>query len=130
MYLYTKDYSRIIQTSELNAITTNDISVRQSMELSVAGEIRAMLIQKYDLSQEFQDTSPFSMAVIYKATNRVYLDASTYDPTAGTYTVNSLTLQAGSVYVNTTAVVIPEVFNPSKSPNATKKPLALWAMSA
>lgn len=97
MYLIAKDYQRIIQATELNAITGSDPSIRTLMEGSVEKEIRSYLIQKYDLTLEFQDTAVFSMTVIYKASNRVYLDAAAYDATR-VYAANDLTLQSGNVY--------------------------------
>lgn len=112
-YLLTKDYQRIIQTTELNAITGNDVSIRQLVEGSVQSEIYASLRQKYSLDNEFTDTYLFSTQAIYKANNRVYLDASAYS-VAATYALNTLVLQGGVVYYCSTAVVAPEAFNSAK----------------
>jgi hypothetical protein len=113
MYLILKDYQRIIQTTELNAITSNDPSVRMLVEGSVQQEMRSYLIQKYDLASEFQDTQLFSMTQIYKGGNRIYLDAPAYSAIAA-YSIGALTLQNGIVYNNTTAISLPgEAFDPT-----------------
>lgn len=112
-YLLTKDYQRIIQTTELNAITGNDVSIRQLVEGSVQSEIYASLLQKYDLANEFTETALFSMQIAYKGNNRVYLDATAYSA-AATYTLNALVLQAGVVYYCSTAVTVAEAFNIAK----------------
>lgn len=112
-YLITKDYQRIIQTTELNAITSNDASNRLLAEKSTEAKIRKYLIQKYDLTQEFQSTTAFLMTVAYKGSNRVYLDAAAYSASS-TYALNALVLQAGNVYVCITAILVGEAFNPAK----------------
>lgn len=112
-YLITKDYQRIIQTPELNAITGNDVSIRQLVEGTVQSEIYSALLQKYDLSSEFTDTAQFSTQPIYKASNRIYLDATAYSATS-TYALNALVLQAGVVYYCSTAIPVAEAFNPAK----------------
>lgn len=114
LYLITKDYQRVIQTTELDDITGSDVSIRQLTEGSVRTEIFSYLKFRYDLLQEFQNTTKFSMTVIYKAGNRVYLDADAYDPSAGVYAIGALTLESGKVYNCTTAIVAPEAFAPSK----------------
>lgn len=112
-FVITKDYARIIQTSELNAITGNDTSVRVLVEGSVKAQIYSYLKQKYDLGSTFADMDAFSMSVIYKAGARVYLDATAYSA-ASLYALKALTLQAGNVYVCTTAITVVEPFNISK----------------
>lgn len=109
-YLITKDYSRIIQTTELNAITSSDISIRQLVEGATQIELQEYLIQRFDCSKEFSDTSQWSFSVAYKGNNRVYLNATAYSATS-TYTLNDLTLQAGNVYICTSAIITPEAFN-------------------
>ncbi len=109
MYLITKDYQRCIQTTELISITSNDASVRVLVEGSVEREIRSYLIQRYDLTTEFRSLDTFSMAISYKAGQRVYLDATAYSALA-TYALGALVLQAGNVYVCTTAIGVPEAF--------------------
>lgn len=112
MYLITKDYVRLIQTNELNAITSNDVSVRLLVEGSVQSQIYASLKQKYNLDGEFTDTAQFSTQPVYKANSRVYLDAPAYSAT-GTYTLNTLALQAGVVYYCSTAIPVAEAFTPA-----------------
>jgi hypothetical protein len=112
-YLITKDYQRIIQSSELAAITGNDVSIRKLAEGTAQAKCMSYLVQKYDISQEFRDINVFSMGVIYKALDRVYLDATAYSATA-TYVLNDLVLQAGKVYVCTTAIPVAEAFTIGK----------------
>lgn len=111
-YLILNDYKRIIQSTELSAITSNTDSIRQLVEQSTQTEINESLVQQFDTAAEFTNTSIYSPAVIYKAANRVYLDAASYSPTS-LYALSSLTLQAGQVYINTTAIVVVEVFTPA-----------------
>lgn len=98
-YLITRDYKGTIQTAELNAITQGDITNRYLAEAKAQEEIREQLIQKYDLSAEFQDTGKFSISAVYKASNRVYLDATAFSATA-VYLTNDIVLQAGNVYIS------------------------------
>jgi len=97
VYLITNDYLRVIQTSELNAITTSSVSIRQLSEGSVEAEMRSWLRQRFNLDAEFTSTDAFSPAIAYKGNQRIYLDATAYDATA-TYTSGQLVLQAGIVY--------------------------------
>ncbi len=97
MYLITQDYKGKIQTAELNAITQSDIANRYSAERIAQEEIRESLIQKYDLSIEFQDTATFLISITYKASNRIYLTADAFSATT-IYTINQMVLQAGKVY--------------------------------
>lgn len=80
-YVITRDYSRIIQTAELNAITAKDLGVRLLQEQSVQADITSRLTQRYDLANEFQNLGVYSVTVPYIATNRFYLDAPAYDGT-------------------------------------------------
>lgn len=111
-YLITKDFSRIIQTSELNAITSNDASIRQLCEGSSQAEINQYLIQRFDTSKEFSDTAAWSFSQIYKAADRIYLDAPIYSATS-TYLINALTLYNGQVYISKQAITPAEAFNTS-----------------
>lgn len=68
------------------------------------------LRQKYDVDSEFTPTLPYDPAKAYKATNRVYLDATAYSASS-TYVLNQLCLQGGKVYQCSTAISSPEAFN-------------------
>jgi len=109
-YLITSDYQRVIQTNELNAITTNSVSIRQLVENGQQTYIRANLIQEFDIDSEFIDMNAFDPTVIYKGNQRVYLDAAAYNP-ASTYALSALTLQGGKVYICTTPIMVDEPFN-------------------
>lgn len=108
-YVNTRDYLRVIQPKELNAITKSDITIRKMSEGAVMSELNASLIQEFDTDSEFKDLAIFSMLIVYKGNDRVYLDADAYSATA-TYALNALTLESGNVYVNTTPIVTPEAF--------------------
>jgi len=113
-YLIERDYRRVIQDSELKAITGGgDASLRIMAENTALAKVKSYLRQKYDLAQEFQDTLLFSMDVIYKAGQRIYLDATAYSA-AATYALKALTLQGGNVYACKTAIVTPEAFTIGK----------------
>jgi hypothetical protein len=109
MYLITQDYKRVIQTAELNAITENSASVRQLVEGTVERQIRAHLIHKYDLTEEFRDLLQIQKNTLYKAGQRIYLDATAYSA-AATYALQDLVLQGGVVYRCSTAIAAPEAF--------------------
>jgi len=112
-YLIKNDYLRIIQPTELAAITANSDSIRILDEKAVQQEIRSFLTQKYDLDSEFSDTTKYSFLSAYGGGSRVYLDATAYSATSA-YSLNALTLQAGSVYINISAISSPgEAFNAS-----------------
>jgi hypothetical protein len=49
--------------------------------------------------------------VVYRAADRVYLDAGAYSA-AVNYALGALVLQTGKVYICTTAIVAPEAFTP------------------
>jgi hypothetical protein len=111
-FLILNDYKRAIQTTELNAITSNDPSVRVLAELTAIDEIRAYLIQRYDMGQVFTDTTSYSSAIPYKGRTRIYLDATAYSASS-TYAIGALTLQAGNVYRCSTAIIVAEAFTPA-----------------
>lgn len=112
-YLILKDYERVIQPAQLDELLCDDDSIRLLQEGSVMREMSAWLIQKFDLDTEFQATATWAIGTTYKATNRIYLDATTYSATS-TYAVNDLTLYTGNVYINKTAILAGEAFNAAK----------------
>lgn len=112
MYLIQSDFSRAIQSENLSQISRNDPSVITKCALSAIQTATSYLTQKYITSQEFQDTQLWNPAVVYKATNRVYLDATAYNPTA-TYVLGALALQGGNIYRCNTAITAAEPFAPA-----------------
>lgn len=108
-YLITKDYQRIIQTTELNAITGNDVSVRKLVEGSTEIEMREYLIQRFDLDSEFTSLDQWSYSVIYKGNNRVYLDGVTHS-SSSTYPAHSIVEHGKKIYINPNAITVPEMF--------------------
>lgn len=112
-YLIAKDLSKQIQSENLNAIIGGDTSIITGAELAAMAEAQSYLTQRYDISREFADLLQWDRTQIYKAINRVYLNANAYSA-SNTYAVNSLVLQAGSVYKCTTAITVAEAFNVAK----------------
>ena len=112
-YLIIQDYKRQIQTDNLLQVVGNDLAVLQTAELQSIEEAYGYLSQTYDTSQEFTTTDVWVQNVAYKASARVYLDATAYSAT-GTYIVGALALQAAKVYRCTTQITVPEAFNAAK----------------
>jgi hypothetical protein len=110
-YLIQNDLLKQIQQGNLNAITGTNYAIIDSWLLTAQETAEENLSQKYDISQEFTDTEAWNYSAVYQAANRVYLNAAAYDPVAGTYALNALTLQAGNIYQCSTAITVPEVFN-------------------
>jgi phage gp36-like protein len=100
-FLIPTDYRKSIQSDNLNQVIGNDTTILSAAELTAIEEITSYLIQKYDLTNEFQPLSAWDKAVVYKASNRVYLDAPAYDA-ATTYIVGDYALNTGNVYKCTT----------------------------
>jgi hypothetical protein len=112
-YLIFADYKKQIQTDNLNQVIGNDLTVLHTAELQAVEEAFGYLAQKYDTSQEFTETLPWSAGTSYKASDRVYLDATAYSATA-TYNVGALALYSGKVYRCITQITVAEAWNPAK----------------
>ena len=112
-YLIAKDLSRAIQSDNLSQIIGGDVSISAAAQLTAQEEAITFLSQKYDTASEFTDTNVWDPLVIYKAADRVYLDAAAYD-SSKTYALTAMALYNGSVYRCTTAVTAPETFAPGK----------------
>jgi len=112
-YLIFSDFKKQIQQDNLLQIIGNDLAVLNTAELQAIEEAYGYLVQKYETGQEFTDTVKWAYGTTYKATDRVYLDATPYSNT-GTYALNSLVLQGGDVYICTTAISVGEPFNAAK----------------
>ena len=108
-YLILSDFKKIIQSENLNQVIGNDMNVLTSGMQTAAAECISYLVQKYITAQEFQDTLPWSNTAVYKATNRVYLDAPAYNASA-IYAIGDLTLQSGNVYRCNTTISVAEPF--------------------
>lgn len=109
-YLRPHDYNLLIQAKEQAQFTTNDATVLPAAEKWAQDEISSKLLQRYDVAQEFQDTTKWIYSNTYNSGDLVEIDFPVYDATK-TYALNSLVIQAGIGYINTTAISIPEVFN-------------------
>lgn len=111
-YLILKDYFSSIQQAILNQITASDDSFRIEKQQAALTEIISYLVQKYDVSQEFNDTLKFSFTATYKANQLVYLDSDAYSATQ-IYIANAMVLQSGNVYYSKAGNAV-HVFNPSE----------------
>jgi len=111
-YLLTTDYKKIIQTDNLNQILGSDYTLLSSIELMAESELKSYLVQKYDTSFEFRSILLYSYNATYYGRNRIYLDAPAYS-SSSTYALNSLVLYNGYVYINTSAITVPEAWNAS-----------------
>lgn len=111
-YLMQSDYNRQIQPQNLTAIIAGLTTTQTAMEQAAIEIVQSYLRQKYDVTTEFMSFAVWNPATIYQAKNRVYLDAPAYN-SGSTYTIGTLTLQAGNVYQCSTAIGTPESFTPA-----------------
>lgn len=108
-YLIPKDYNKTIQADNLMQVIGSDLSVLSDAEQTAMEEATSHLVQKYDVSQEFQDTPEWDDTVIYQAGNRVYLNPPVY-VAAQNYAIGDYAVYSGNVYlctVSTTGVFAP-----------------------
>ena len=108
-YLYSQDYLKQIQSSQLTQLKTGD-NVLTSAELAAEAEVKSYLVQRYLIDNEFAALTQWSYYATYKAHNRVYLDATAYSATS-TYTLNTLATYQSNVYRCTTAITVAEAWN-------------------
>lgn len=112
-YLILSDYWRGIQKDLLTQIISGEYTYLTQDEAASVAEAKSYLVQKYDTSVEFKDTQLYYYYGTYKGRERFYLDATAYSATA-TYTLHSLTLYNGYVYINiNTNTPVPEAWNPA-----------------
>lgn len=108
-YLILNDYYSQIQILNLNQVIGNDFTKLTSAANKAQEQCESYLVQKYDVTGEFTDTSVWDTAKTYNAGDRVYLDGPAYNQ-ALTYALNKLALQDGNIYICTSAITVPEVF--------------------
>jgi hypothetical protein len=111
-YLLQNDFKKIIQTENLLQLVGSDLTILSFAQNYAEALATSYLRQKYDTAKEFTDTNTWNVATVYTAETLIYLDASAYSAVA-TYALNTLTLQAGSVYLCTTAITVGEAFTPA-----------------
>jgi hypothetical protein len=97
-YLIQKDFNKSIQADNLAQVIGSDQSVLCDAETFAYSVAKSKLIQKYDISQELQDTPGWDATLVYKAANRVYLNPPAYN-TATNYIPGSYTTYGGNVYI-------------------------------
>jgi hypothetical protein len=97
-YLLYNDYKRQIQSENLQQIISADPTILSAAERAATAEAISYLRQKYDVSNEFDETMVWSYTKTYNAGDRVYLDADNYN-TSSTYNAHDLVLYLGNVYI-------------------------------
>lgn len=112
-YLILADYKKQIQTDNLAQIIGGDYKQVTLTEQRARQELISYLVQKYDMAKELTETSLWAYGVVRKIKDRVYLDAPQYLATSA-YSLNSLCLQNGKVYICTVVITTPEAFNATK----------------
>jgi phage gp36-like protein len=73
-YLIQRDFNKVIQSDNLNQVIGGDSDVLASAIDTALEECKSYLVQRYDMTQEFQPVLPYDNTVAYKAKARV-LDA-------------------------------------------------------
>lgn len=117
-YLTPRDYKKTIQADNLQQVIAGDRTILTDAEDLAVEEAASHLVQKYDISREFQDVTQWDILDAYQAFDRVYLDAPAFSP-ANTYVQGVyISYQATdakyvSIYRSNTAVA-PGAFDPSK----------------
>src|SRR5690349_16282110 len=111
-YLILTDYKKQIQSDNLQQVIGSDAEVLRTAELQAIEEAYGYLVQKYITDEEFTETYLYNPAVSYKLKDRIYLDASPYNPNA-TYALGTLVLQGGNVYSCSNSIDIVEPFTQS-----------------
>lgn len=118
-YIIPSDLKFLIQKDNLDQVSGFSVqNIIKAIRLAES-EAKSYLVQKYDLTQEFTDTTIYNPTLTYSARNRVYLSAPVYDPVNGVYAVGSMStyqtpgLPNSEVYICTTAVSAGTAWNPA-----------------
>ena len=109
-YLRSRDYDKQIQADNLAQITSSDLGVKLLAEATAEEECSSYLVQKYDISKEFNGILVFSPTFAYDAEQLIELNYSLYSTTVA-YQTNDLISNNNLCYIcanNTTGI-----FNPS-----------------
>lgn len=106
----------------LQQTVSNNPVYQTLIEQQAQQKFSEYLSQRFDLPKEFTDTKQYNPTTVYNAGDRVYLNAPAY-LAANTYALGAVATVAtgplvngnatGQVYVCTTAVAVPETFNPT-----------------
>lgn len=112
-FLIAADYRKQIQEATLQQIISNDRTILESAQLAAEGEAKSYLRQKYDVTTELAATTPWLFTQVYNADDTIYLTGPAYLNTA-LYVLNQLVSFNNFVYINTTAITVPEEFNATK----------------
>jgi hypothetical protein len=94
-YLTPKDYKKTIQADNLQAIIGSDDTILADAVETAVEEAQSHLVQKYDISREFQDVNPWNINEQYQAFDRVYIDGPLFS-SAATYATGAYVTYATS----------------------------------
>lgn len=111
-YLIANDYLRQITDVSIGQIVAGNAYLQKWAELTALKQIGNYLRFKYDVDAELSETNVYKVTSMYKAGDRVYLDAAAYSASS-LYPLKSLVLQNGLIYQCTTAINTPQPFNDS-----------------
>lgn len=112
-YLIANDYIKGITDVSLQQVIAGNAYLQTWAELLAIKQVTNYLRQKYDVDAEFSNTLPYNPDTVFKAGNRVYLNAPAYNP-ASTYSLKDLVLFTGKIYQCSTAIGAPEAFTAAK----------------
>lgn len=124
-HLRKRDYLTSIREKDLDTILAqtghSPDMVRQEQEENTIAEISAMICHRYDVEKIFTDILPWNALTQFNISETVEYSQPAYSDSQ-TYILNALVsfkttangIISDDIYINTTAVTSPEVFNASK----------------
>lgn len=118
-YLTPGDYKKSIQADNLQQVIGFDPFILADAEALAIEDARSGLVQKYEVDQEFTDTTAWDKGNTYSARERVYLTAQAYSATSLYVTGDYVTYQPSPsvpikyVYVALVDITVSEPFTPS-----------------
>lgn len=110
-YLIKSDLKPTIQLANLDQVMGSDDSIIFTWLQRAQEKAISYLIQKWDTSVEFTNTNKWNQALVYKAGDRIYLDAPIYAPTTS-YIIGQYTVYQNNFYIATASTT--GSFDPTK----------------
>ncbi len=109
-YLLPLDYKKHIQPENLAQVTGADASALTASEAAAVAEAKSCLAQRFDVTDEFASTLPWSTTVPYNANTRVVIDYAAYSASA-TYNIGDCIIYQAAGYTCITPITVAEAFN-------------------
>jgi hypothetical protein len=97
-YLVLSDYKKQIQAENLSQVIGSDTTILEAAQLAAQAEAISYLIQKYEVDQEFTDTTVWDKNKIYYAGDRIVIDFPAYAP-ASNYNIGDTVSSSGNGYI-------------------------------